>query len=64
MSFQRVRTGKSYVNKDDLPEFKNDSFYNIGIICDNSWDNYLIMNKYLKKIVRYRHRKDVPFFYP
>tara|TARA_B100000886_G_C20373602_1_gene470708 strand:- start:270 stop:1073 length:804 start_codon:yes stop_codon:yes gene_type:complete len=50
MSFQRVRTGKSYVNKDDLPEFKNDSFYNIGIICDNSWDNYLIMNKYLKKI--------------
>ena len=50
MSLQKSRTGKSYINKDDLPEFVVDYQYNVGIICDNNWDNFIIMSKFLKKI--------------
>ena len=36
--------------EDDISINKIKSIYNIGVICDLSWDNYLIMNKYLKKV--------------
>ncbi len=45
----KSKRGKLYINSEDF-ELQVKPKFNIGVICDNDWDNYFIMNKYFKKI--------------
>lgn len=45
-----LNKGKTLFNQDDIINSTIKNLYNIGIICDNNWDDLYLMSQYLKKI--------------